>query len=369
MATFAVDTVAANQTICSGLSMEPESLGWRFREQNVEAFGVSGTSRLVQVESLHGLVATLGKAYDEHFPVELSPSDLHMALIQAFGQHVEAHAERLRQSLVTFSEGQMELKVQRDDFQKGAFTNHWPGVFEEFCAQMKPFLVTDLKDVLTAPYSNTTPTEAAAIHVSLMACMKHYFRYSVATMCGIPKVRLTGTRADWTDLRSRMQRLSQVDPSFLWWFQAVDLVLNEFEQAFDGHVNTYFWQSMFKESHGSGTPQITGWINLLFPYFIHEGRLRANYAPQGVKLEQPSNRRYLKPRTARKFPMPVHLATLLDVFSNTWQCATRLYHVTAGMAECPFVWNYVGQEFKMTLQAGFLGVAQTEDGFLKTAIR
>lgn len=42
--------------------------------------------------------------------------------------------------------------------------------------------------------------------------------------------------------------------------------------------------------------------------------------------------------------------------------------VPRGIVESPFTWIYYGEEIPMHLISGFLGLEQTDDGFLKCQI-
>ena len=68
---------------------------------------------------------------------------------------------------------------------------------------------TDAYDTLVGEFSTTTPTSQAVSEIVLMAAMKNFFEYTLMTACGIPKIRLEGTRGDWVSLRDRTARLAQ----------------------------------------------------------------------------------------------------------------------------------------------------------------
>jgi hypothetical protein len=52
-------------------------------------------------------------------------------------------------------------------------------------------------------FTTTTALDSAVTSLTLMDCMKSYFKYRVICGCGIPKVKLLGSREDWVQLIDR----------------------------------------------------------------------------------------------------------------------------------------------------------------------
>ena len=95
-----------------------------------------------------------------------------------------------------------------------------------------------------------------------------------------------------------------------------------------------FWSNIYKKTSGSGGPYISGWIVTLFPYM----GTRCTRKNHWLKYSWQD----WKPRMAEsRFG---HGATT-DSF-------------LPGVATTPFVWEYLGLEFKMHFYAGFIGASQ-----------
>ena len=62
-------------------------------------------------------------------------------------------------------------------------------------------------DWLTPGFSTTTDVDQVVASISIMATMKQFFNYSISMKCGIPKVTLMGTAADWCQLRMKIDGL------------------------------------------------------------------------------------------------------------------------------------------------------------------
>ena len=97
--------------------------------------------------------------------------------------------------------------------------------------------------------------------------------------------------------------------------------------ASSGVVNKKFWQTIYKESGGSGGPYITGWVVTLFPY--------VGYSQEFIKPNR---------------------------FLQTWQSraygGVQTVDFPPGSVCTPFIWQYLEEEFDMYFYAGFHGVGQ-----------
>lgn len=72
-----------------------------------------------------------------------------------------------------------------------------------------------------------------------MKCMDKYFTYSICCICGIPRVKLLGTVEDWRSLSLKMQGLREYGCGD--WVDAVAPILDKFTAAYEGEVDTVFW--------------------------------------------------------------------------------------------------------------------------------
>ena len=291
--------------------------------------------------NLDGLVATkanpfvyaIHRAFADHLPLVLSPDDLWLCIAQAFGLHVNLHAEALRDRFVSHR-GQLTIEVRRDGFVMGSADNDWPGVFEEFSQQLAGHL-GNVANLIVADFSTTSAVERGVSQIVLMSAMRPYFKYDVITLCGIPSITLLGTPGDWRAIRHRVEAFAQYDLER--WIGALLPILDQFVAASAGNVDRDFWQSVYKLDGGSGGPYVSGWINTLFPYIkrypenalTHSGELRVNefaYCWEGASDDDRD-----RPRSTQ-FP---------------W-----------GLSRAPFGWNYCLTNISMEFIGGFVGVSQ-----------
>lgn len=223
------------------------------------------TEPLISCDEDHALLTALQFAFYDHLPLRLSPDAIWITLVRGFALHVNEHAEELRHRFVSHS-GKEKLVVRRMDFAPGK-DNPWPEVFEEFNEQLAE-KTGGLNSLVQAGFSTTGPVERAVSNLMAMDTFKSYFEYIMYAGCGIPEITLTGTTEDWQAIRSRVQSFAEYGLED--WVTALDPILAQFVRAKDGDADVDFWKSMFRYNSGSGPAVMTGWANVLFPYFKDE---------------------------------------------------------------------------------------------------
>ena len=217
---------------------------------------------LIACDEDHALLTAMQIAFYDHYPLRLSPDVIWITLARGFALHVNENAQELRHRFVPH-QGQETLSVTRMDFVRGE-ENPWPEVFEVFNEQLAE-RIGGLNDLLQADFSTTGPVERAVSNLMAMDAFQAYFEYELFAGCGIPHITLTGTSNDWQKVRERVHRFAEFGLEE--WIDALDPVLAQFVAAKEGNEDTQFWKSIFRYNSGSGTSVMTGWANVLFPYF------------------------------------------------------------------------------------------------------
>lgn len=253
--------------------------------------------------------------------------------------HIGLNAEALRPRWVAH-EGQQQISVRRDGFIAGSESNDWPGVFAEFSDRLAES-IGKKRDLVVAKFSTTGPIEAAVSQVALMSALRKYFEYTVMRMCGIPSITLHGTVDDWKSVRRRAEVLGEFDLAP--WMNVLLPVLDQFVRASEGHIDTAFWQSLYKKNTASGGPYVTGWVNTLFPY-----------------IEQ----RYLDAgNLAQRTAWNPYLATWEKGLSSPHGGGPVHEEIPKGLSVAPFIWEIVGHKTQMEFVAGFVGVSQDPQSY------
>jgi Domain of unknown function (DUF4419) len=221
--------------------------------------------RLVAGVQFHPVIAAIDRAFNDHRPLYLSPDIIWLLISQGLAEHINKNSEKLRHHFVQHP-GKVTINIQRDDFVKGDLENPWTEVFSEISGMIRSHIGVETYHLILPTFSTTGTVERAAAEIVLFDAMKSYFRYSIATCCGIPQIELAGTVADWQQLLDRTKQLAQFELD--WWIRELIPILEQFIAAASGKIDRSFWQSMYKWNSKSGGSYITGWIVMFFPYII-----------------------------------------------------------------------------------------------------
>lgn len=295
---------------------------------------------LVACDDDHALLTAMKLSFYDHFPLRLSPDAIWITLARGFALHVNKNAEEFRHRFVSHS-GKQELTVSRMDFLPGD-ENPWPEVFDEFTDQIAE-RTGGLSELVQADFSTTGPVERAVSNLMAMETFKSYFEYIMYAGCGIPSITLTGTTDDWSKLRERAQRFAEFGLEE--WINALDPILKEFVDAKNGTVSGDFWKSMFRYHSGSGPAVMTGWANVLFPYFkdFHSEQLHPNpYLSDWRDRLIIDDRQHWSERW--EDPQGVGIAAIPSCFTSV-----------------PLTVFWGTKETKMRLIGGLLGVSQDDE--------
>jgi hypothetical protein len=329
LTTFKVSPVEVNTKRLPTVSLR-SSLS-TLTNSNIEAAG-AGPGKFIETET-NGFIQAVHTAFDQHYPLVLSPDDIWLCIAQGVSTHVNQNAEALRGQFVNF-DGKKEIRVRRDDFVKGSEANDWAGAIGEFSNGLEQF-ISKKAELLLSNFSTSGVVEKTASQICLMSTMQQYFKFTLETRCGIPNITLLGTAQDWRNIRARAEALAEF--KLQWWVPTLLKVLDQFVLAGYGKADEEFWQSFYKECSGSGRRVVNGWINVLFPYVEgYDKKVRQNPFASTLEMNQYSG--------ANKGAFPL------------------------GLSEAPFTWEYLTSVYPMQLLGGFVGATQTEEGAIRPAI-
>ena len=208
----------------------------------------------------HGLLGTMFQAYSHHIPLVLRPDDLWTSICFAFSKYVEMNSEKMRHLFVSHA-GKEKITIRIPNLAEKNF----PGYVNQFATELKKKTKNEVIEWLTPDFTTTTPVDVTVCQISIMNAMKNYFSFGMETLCGLSKVTLKGTLADWESLVEKAKKLSSYDLDD--WRNRLILVLEQFLSAYKGTVDETFWQTIInRKSYGSGSSKITGWALVLCPF-------------------------------------------------------------------------------------------------------
>jgi hypothetical protein len=162
-------------------------------------------------------------------------------------------------------------------------------------------------------------------------------------LCGIPEVTLHGTKEDWQNILTRLEKLKEFGtekehPHLHAWYECITPVLKHFISAFNGaDLSAFLNRICHYEGGGSGPSYLSGWISL-FCAFSDKGKWQLSPLDESVQDE--------------------HLGKI------KWSTRIDTNDIPAGYGEVPVKVDNNGEIFKATMiagSAGYKALGKTKD--------
>ena len=219
-------------------------------------------------------------AHESHLPIRIKPDDIWLLIVQAFSNHVNNNAEKLRKKFVNF-EGQKDLIV---NYPISSIKDVDKNILEDFSVQinkqMIEYLGEEVLNILTPNFTTTDKEKIIIFKISIMGAFKKYFKYIMCICgCGIPYLIIEGTAEDYEKIFSKAKELKKYD--FEWYIDRILPIIQKFIDAKKGYVDINYFKNIVQEhkiteyksgSSGRGgysykVPAIKGWILNFFAYY------------------------------------------------------------------------------------------------------
>ena len=218
-------------------------------------------------------------AHTNHYPIRIKPDDIWLLIVQAFSNHVNANAEKLRHYFVNF-DGKQKLTVNYSISNiKQVDKKILENFSEQINEQMKKYLGDELIDVLTPNFSTSDYDSKIVCKISIMGAFKKYFDYEMGLCgCGIPYIVLEGTAQDYKDIIAKAKELKKYE--FDWYIDKIIPHLEKMVEAKEGNIDIDYFKNMVQKKEvteirsglsGRGRYEvkvdyISGWILNFFAY-------------------------------------------------------------------------------------------------------
>ena len=219
----------------------------------------------------NAFVATVFKAYCDHYPLEISVEDFWVAITQGVSIHLNENAEKYRELMVSH-EGKKTLTLAVDSLRipdsarpkggnKSVPAINWSAAVHQMGVLIRDDMKTDLATLLTTPFSGTTPVEQAVFDCTLMDSVKSYYDFRFSLCCGIPQVILRGSPDDFQQVINRINQLRTIFTDFDWWLAALLPHLEQLKASAEGKPNIDWWQKIcHRVGGGSDISMLSGWL-------------------------------------------------------------------------------------------------------------
>jgi hypothetical protein len=205
-------------------------------------------------------------AFANHYSLEINPDDIWLMILDGFRLHVKSNRDALKDRFVAPGTDTV-VSVMDNSLTLESTHKEWFYTLSELFDSLQAKLPLETGAPLRTKFSTTSPVDANISRTMTMAVASEYYSYRVTTLCGIPKIKVNGTKEDWTLLKDSFNRLaSQLDMK--WWADGLNPILDEFINIYDGKINLKHWKNIYKyyEPEGCGAPDFSGWISRFFPY-------------------------------------------------------------------------------------------------------
>ena len=328
-------------------------VGQRLIHPNDDLTAAERFRHLVRSKGLvHPFVGAVHQAYADHRPLVLSPDMFWLLVTQGLALHINNHPDEYREQFGASAEKQI-IKVQHDGLCKGALENPWEEVFDQFSSQIRQRIGEQNHSAIVTEFSTTSKVEKAAFEIVLMECVKSFFAFEVHSRCGIPQVVLEGEAGDWSRLRDKTESLGAAF-NMKWWTDQLVPTLGQIADNAAGEDNPQLWEEIYKRVNGSGGPFLSGWILKFFPYL---GENSIQRSP--LFLDSDSIRKHVARHKRRDESFVVDP-------EKKWSELAEYFYITteslpSSLCKVPFVWQYLGETYKMEFLAGFTGFTQDSE--------
>lgn len=288
--------------------------------------GLTGNSvlSLAGSEIVSPLIQTLHLAFSQHYPVSLKPEVLWYTISSEMAKHIKYNSEKYKKLFNGDPKEKKIIRTEDNSLIYGCGMEKWLPAMELYRPLLAENIPTKTQNMFLPDFSTADQTANLALLMSFMDAASPYYDYRMRTMCGIPRIRLEGSKEDWKLLISKTSDLQKVFTDLDPYFSNLIPVLESITAAFDGQIDEKFWMSIYKKGGGSGGPYVHGWITA-FVVYVNE-RLKRNFDWKSF-------------RGLNVADFPTHISQI------------------------DFIWEYYGQEIPMNFVGGIVEVTQ-EDGFL-----
>ena len=223
------------------------------------------------------LIYGLAFAYNNHFPINVSPDMIWILILQGYSRFMDKYSELVREKYVNF-EGKKTIFLNL--FGKTidmATEEDWSRLLYECTEKISDFVGKEAILNLQSDFSTTNEATLLVSQTSIMSAMKNYFVYKgICGSCGISKIILEGTLEDWEKIKTKLNYLSKIGLN--WWTKHLIPIIDNIIKTKKYYQKNmilndeliHFWKNMIKikDKYDVYVPDVfNGWIIKFFPNY------------------------------------------------------------------------------------------------------
>lgn len=261
----------------------------------------------------------VARAYAAHNSIEINPDDIWLTILNGIRLHVKNNRDSLKDRFVSPG-ADTAIEIRNDSLLLNITYEKWHGVIADLFDSLQEKIPVETGEPLNVKFSTTSPIDYNISRSLVMAVASEYYTYTWAVACGIPQIKVNGTKLDWSLLKDSFNKLAS-RLNLEWWVKELNPILDEFINVFDGKINLIHWRSIFKkvfEKVGCERRiQVDGWITKFYPY---------------IGRDKPKRR-------------------------NEWNGAIDLMtDIPKGVTDVDINWIYDGKTIPLKIYTGFVGI-------------
>lgn len=296
----------------------------------------------------NGLIETIQKCYATHRPLVLSPDVIWLTITQGVSIHINQNFKSLEP--VLFSKNRPKaLEIRNDSLDQKP--EAWQQLMSDFSNIAEKYTKPEMQKFFVPTFSTTQKMEQTVYQITQLEAYKQAFEYMAESGCGIPEIKLKGTKEDWETLYAKLDGLKAFGLQD--WANEIKPIIRECINAYDQKINKKFWQSIYKDYTEYNAFYISGWIIKFFPYTVQTEMLENSGS---------EDERSMTTKVYHKNEFMYGDDYLLSTLSTD--------NLPSGLAEIEVVWNnyFDNTRQKVQVYGGFMGIKQYEDLSLEPLI-
>lgn len=207
----------------------------------------------------NGYMDLLGKAYSQHYSIEVAPHDVWYIILTQIAEVIKDHPESFRSLFTTSKEKKLLLTDQPYE------------ATEIDLLQLESLLGANVplgSDLFLPTFTTTTPEARLAQIAAFADSMTPFYSYGMMC-CGLPSIHLTGTQADWdkivTSIEAISEHMAPLHTSAKKYLARALGIAQNIRKSWEQN-QTAFWMDIFTQKNvGSGGDiVVNGWFKDLF---------------------------------------------------------------------------------------------------------
>jgi hypothetical protein len=195
----------------------------------------------------------LEHCWDKHLGIIISPDIVWHIILNELATHIKANSEQYRSLFTTSNETVRILVPYRGDVLD----------LNAIVERLKDLVPTNV-DLFLPQYSTSTEGSHFAFMAAFADAVSPYYNYMMY-MCGVSKIKITGTQQDWDIMLSHLGALQDFFPSILDYFKRirrfVSIILNQFNEPDIATMKTFF---SLKRCGSGGQVEVEGFVRDLY---------------------------------------------------------------------------------------------------------